>query len=77
MCKSSKLSSFLLGLANPVHPADGLELMSWVEDWLNQQHVSRFNDVQTVWARVKRKKQNVDLLFIFEGAQILLENVSQ
>lgn len=57
-----------------MHPADGLQLVRWVEDRLDEQHVCRFDDVQTVGARVKRKKQNVDLLLIFEGAQILLEN---
>lgn len=56
-----------------MHPANGLQLVSWVEDWFDQQHVSRFNDVQAVGAGVKRKKQNVDLLFVFERAQVLLE----
>lgn len=65
---------YLLGLADPVHPANRLQLVSWVQDWLNQQHVSRFNDVQAVGARVKRKKEDVDLLFVFKGAQILLND---
>lgn len=64
----------LLGLANPVHSANGLELVSGVEDWLHQQHVGRFDDVQTIGAGVERKEENVDLFFVFEGAQILLEN---
>ena len=67
-------SCFLLGLSNPVHSADGLELVSGVEDRLHQQHVSRFDDVQPVGAGVERKEQDVDLLFVFEGAEILLEN---
>lgn len=63
---------FLLGLADPVHPANGLELVSGVEDGLDQQHVSCFDDVQPVGARVEGEEKNVDLLFVFEGAQVLL-----
>lgn len=65
---------FLLGLADPVHSAYGLELVSRVEDRLHQQHVSRFDDVQTIGAGVERKEEDVDLFIVFEGAQILLEN---
>lgn len=56
-----------------MNSADGLELMSWVEDGFNQQHVSSFDDVQAVGARVERKEKNVDFVFVFERAQILLE----
>ena len=68
---------FLLGLANPMHSAYGLELVSRVEDRLHQQHMSRFDDVQTIGAGVERKEKDVDLFFVFEGAQILLEHWSQ
>lgn len=68
---------FLLGLADPVHSADGLELVSRVEDRLHQQHVSRFDDVQTVGPGVERKEEDVDLLFVFEGTQVLLGNSSR
>lgn len=61
------------GLANPVHSAYGLELVSRVEDGLHQQNVGGFNDVQTIRARVERKQEDVDLFIIFEGAQIFLE----
>lgn len=63
---------FLLGLADPVHSAYGLELVSRVEDRLDQQHVSGFDDVQTVGTSVERKEEDVDLSIIFERAQILL-----
>lgn len=63
---------FLLGLADPVHSADGLQLVSGVEDRLDQQHVSGFDDVQAIGAGVEREEEDVDLLFVFEGAQILL-----
>lgn len=65
--------SVLLGLANPVDSADGLELVSRVKDGLHQQNVGGFNDVQTIGARVERKQQDVDLFIIFERAQIFLE----
>lgn len=64
--------SILLGLANPVDSADGLELVSRVKDGLHQQNVGGFNDVQTIGAGVERKQQDVDLFIIFEGAQIFL-----
>lgn len=64
----------LLGLADPVHSAYGLQLVSRVEDRLHQQHVSRLDDVQAVGAGVERKEEDVDLFFVFEGAQILLGN---
>ncbi len=57
-----------------MHSADGLELVSRVEDRLHQQHMSRLNDVQTVGAGVKRKEEDVDLFIVFEGTEILLEN---
>lgn len=63
----------LLGLANPVDSADGLELVSRVKDGLHQQNVGGLNDVQTIGARVERKQQDVDLFIIFERAQIFLE----
>lgn len=56
-----------------MHSAYGLELVSRVEDRLYQQHVSRLDDVQTVGAGVERKEEDVDLFFVFEGAQVLLE----
>lgn len=59
-----------------MHSADGLELVSRVEDRLHQQHVSRFDDVQTVGPGVERKEEDVDLFFVFEGTQVLLENLS-
>lgn len=62
-----------LGLADAVHPADGLQLVGRVEDGLDQQHVRRLDDVQAVGARVERQEQDVDLLLVFEGAQVLLE----
>lgn len=70
----SQTPSFLLGLADPVNSADGLQLVGRVEDRLHQQHVSRFDDVQTVGAGVQREEEDVDLFIVFEGAQILLEN---
>lgn len=62
----------LLGLSDAVHPADGLELVSRVEDRLHQQHVGRLDDVQPVGAGVEREEEDVDLLIILEGAQVLL-----
>lgn len=56
-----------------MHSAYGLELVSRVEDRLYQQHVSRLDDVQTIGAGVERKEEDVDLFFVFEGAQVLLE----
>lgn len=56
-----------------MHPADGLQLVSRVEDRLDQQHVRRLDDVQPVGARVERQEEDVDLLVVFEGAQVLLE----
>lgn len=61
-------------MADPVNSADGLELVSGVEDRLDQQHVSRLDDVQAVGAGVERKEEDVDLFFVLEGAQILLGN---
>lgn len=63
----------LLGLADPVNPAYGLELVSRVQDGLHQQNVGGLDDVQTVRAGVERKQEDVDLFIIFEGAQIFLE----
>lgn len=63
----------LLGLANPVHSAYGLELVSRVKDRLHQQHVSGLNDVQTIGASVERQQEDVDPFVILEGAQIFLE----
>lgn len=63
----------LLGLANPVHSAYGLELVSRVKDRLHQQNVSGFNDVQTIGASVERKQEDVYPFIILEGAQIFLE----
>lgn len=70
----SQTPSFLLGLADPMHSADGLQLMGRVEDRLHQQHMSRFDDVQTVGAGVQREEEDVDLFIVFEGAQVFLEN---
>lgn len=72
MQQSPPPPSILLGLANPVDSADGLELVSRVKDGLHQQNVGGFNDVQTIGAGVERKQQDVDLFIIFEGAQIFL-----
>lgn len=49
-----------------MHSAYGLELVSRVEDRLDQQHVSGFDDVQTVGTSVERKEEDVDLSIIFE-----------
>lgn len=57
-----------------MHSADGLQLVGRVEDGLHQQHMSRFDDVQTVGAGVQREEEDVDLFIVFEGAQIFLEN---
>lgn len=55
-----------------MHPADGLELVGRVEDGLHQQHVGRLDDVQPVGAGVEREEEDVDLLIVLEGAQVLL-----
>lgn len=68
--------AFLLGLSNAVHSADGLQLVRWVEDRLDQQHMRGLDDVQPVGAGVQGQQQDVDLFIVFEGAQVLLENVS-
>lgn len=72
-CNRSPPPRPLLGLADPVHSAYGLELVSRVEDRLHQQNVSGLNDVETIGASVKRKQEDVDPFIILEGAQILLE----
>lgn len=59
-----------------MHSADGLELVRWVEDRLDQQHVRGLDDVQPVGAGVQRQQQDVDLFVVFEGAQVLLESMS-
>lgn len=53
--------------------ADGLELVGGVQDGLHQQDVGRLDDVQPVGAGVEREEEDVDLLLVLEGAQVLLE----
>ena len=56
-----------------MYPADGLQLMGRVEDGLHQQNMGGLDDVQPVGACVERQQQDVDLLLVLEGAQVLLE----
>lgn len=67
---------FLLGLSNAVHSADGLQLVCRVEDRLDQQHVRGLDDVQPVGASVQGQQEDVDLFIVLEGAQVLLEKMS-
>lgn len=66
----------LLGLPDAVHSADGLQLVRRVEDGLHQQHVRGLDDVQPVGAGVEGQQQDVDLLVVLEGAQVLLGGAS-
>lgn len=70
------LLGFLLGLSDAVHSADGLQLMRRVEDGLDEQHVRCLDDIQPVWASVQGEQEDVDLFIVLEGAQVLLESMS-
>lgn len=55
-----------------MHSADGLQLVGGVEDGLHQQDVGGLDDVQPVGARVEGEEEDVDLVLVLEGAEVLL-----
>ena len=54
----------LLLLADPVDPADGLELLGGVEEGLGQDDVARLHQVQTVGALADRHQQHSHVLAV-------------
>lgn len=72
-CRAPVSPLFSLGLADAVHPANGLELMGRVQDGFHQQNMSGLDDVESVGTRVQGKEQDIYLLFIFERAEVFLK----
>lgn len=60
------VNSCLLGLANAMDPANGLQLSCWVEDGLHQDDMGRLNDVQAVCTRGDGQQQGTDKAIAFE-----------
>ena len=56
----------LLLLADPVDPADGLELLGGVEEGLGQDDVARLHQVQTVGALADRHQQHSHVLAVLK-----------
>ena len=53
-----------LGLADPVHTADGLQLLRGVEDGLHQQDVAGLDQVEAVGARGDGQEEDFHVLTV-------------
>ena len=61
----------LLLLADPVDPADGLELLGGVEEGLGQDDVARLHQVQTVGALADRHQQHPHVLAVLRRKEAM------
>ena len=65
-------------LADSMHATDRLQFLCGVQDGFNQQHVCRFDQVQTIRTRMNRKKKHSDVIVFLEILQVgLKKNVDE